>query len=329
MTNHSPILLFVKYVFCESLNLCYFVKNQKLLLLSNIQIYIQFMKPHFKPIAADESNLFKIVMQENEKEFEYPWHFHPEYELTYIIKSQGTRYVGNSIENFFDDDLVLIGPNMPHCWISSPGLSQSASAIVIYFKEEFAEKTWMESIEFGSIRQLLDLSKKGIKFDNALALSLKQNFFELQKLPAFDKLILVLKILQELAEKAKHHVLCKQGFSYELNHSHNEWINKVYKFIEINYNKKIALTDISREVNMSEEYFSRFFSKTMKKTFFEFLNEYKITRACKLLIETDRQISEVCYAAGFESVPFFYRQFKKFKNCQPKTYRLNYQSASA
>ncbi len=287
------------------------------------------MKPHFKPITADDSKLFKIVVQENGKEFEYPWHFHPEYELTYILNSKGTRYVGNSIENFSDNDLVLIGPNMPHCWISSPDLSESARAIVIYFTEEFVDKTWMQSTEFVSIRQLLDLSNKGVKFDKALALTLKQKFFELQELPSLDKLISVLKILQELAEEAKPHVLCKQGFSQELNHSHSEWINKVYKFIESNYNKKIALTDISKEVNMSEEYFSRFFSKTMKKSFFEFLNEYKINRACKLLIETDKQISEVCYAAGFESVPFFYRQFKKFKNCQPKNYRLNYQSASA
>jgi AraC-like DNA-binding protein/quercetin dioxygenase-like cupin family protein len=302
---------------------------QKLLPAPKIQLYIQFMKPHFKPIVADESNLFKIVIQKNEKEFEYPWHFHPEYELTYILKSQGMRYVGNSIENFSDDDLVLIGPNMPHCWISSPDQSQSSSAIVIYFKGEFVDKTWMQSIEFGPIRQLLDLSKKGIKFDNVPELNLREKFFELQNLPSFDRLIMVLKILQELAEKAEHHLLCKQGFTYELNHSHNERINKVYKFIEKNYHKKITLVDISKEVNMNEEYFSRFFSKTMKKTFFEFLNEYKINRACKLLIETDKQISEVCYAAGFESIPFFYRQFKKFKNCQPKNYRLNYQSASA
>jgi AraC-like DNA-binding protein len=79
---------------------------------------------------------------------------------------------------------------------------------------------------------------------------------------------------------------------------------------------------------MTEEYFSRYFSKTMKKPFFEFLNEYKINRACKLLIETDKQISEICYASGFESIPFFYRQFKKFKDCQPKTYRMNYQKVS-
>jgi len=63
------------------------------------------------------------------------------------------------------------------------------------------------------------------------------------------------------------------------------------------------------------------------KSFFTFLNEYRISRACKLLIETDKQINEICYISGFESIPFFYRQFKKFKNCQPNAYRVNYQKA--
>ena len=286
------------------------------------------MKPHFKPIPSDESNLFKVVLQENAKEFDYPWHFHPEYELTYIVTSHGMRYVGNSIENFSDDDLVLIGSNLPHCWINSPGQQQAASAMVVYFKEDFVDKAWMESSEFGSIRNLLELSNKGIKFDKTLALKLKDKFFELHKLSSLDKLILILKILQELAETTERHILCEQGFSYELNHTNNERINKVYKYIETNYHKKISLTDISKQINMSEEYFSRFFSKTMKKSFFEFLNEYKINKACKSLIETDKQISEICYASGFESIPFFYRQFKKFKNCQPKNYRMNYQKIS-
>ncbi len=285
------------------------------------------MKPHYKPVLPDESNLFTAVIQENEKEFEYPWHYHPEYELTYILKGHGVRYVGNSIENFFDDDLVLLGSNLPHSWINTTDEQQPASAIVVYLKEQFLDKTWMQSCEFEAIRKLLNLSDKGIKFDKAVALKLKDKCFELLKLPPLEKLILLLQILQELAKTTGYHFLCEQGFSYDLNYTHNERINIVYKFIQNNYHQKISLTDVAAQVNMSEEYFSRFFSKTMKKSFFEFLNEYKINRACKLLIESDKQVSEICYASGFESIPFFYRQFKKFKDCQPQFYRLNYQKA--
>lgn len=285
------------------------------------------MKPNYKLIPADESNLFKVAIQNNEKEFEYPWHYHQEYELTYILRNHGVRYVGNSIENFFDDDLVLIGSNLPHCWINTPNQQQPTGAIVVYLKEEFMNKTWIQSCEFEAIRKLLDLSKKGIKFDKAVALRLKEKCFKLLEAPPLQKLILLLQILEELGQTNEYHFLCEQGFSYDLNDTHNERINITYKFIQNHYCKRISLADVAAQSNMSEGHFSRFFSKTMKKSFFEFLNEYRINKACKMLIETDKQVSEICYASGFESIPFFYRQFRKFKNCQPKQYRLNYQKA--
>lgn len=286
------------------------------------------MKAHYKLIPS-ESNLFKAVLQENSKEFDYPWHYHPEFELTYILSSQGVRYVGNNIENFYEDDLVLMGSNLPHCWRNTVDQQQPASAIVIYLKEEFLDKTWTQSIEFEAIRKLLNLSSKGIKVSNTMALKLKPQFFDLLKAPPFEKLMILLQILQELAQTTEFHFLCEQGFAYDLSHTNNARINTAYKYIQEHYQEQISLADIAAQVNMSEEYFSRFFSKTMQKPFFEFLNEYKINRACKLLIETDKQVSEICYASGFESVPFFHRQFKKFKNCQPKSYRLSYQNVAS
>ena len=283
------------------------------------------MKPNYKPIPFDESNLFNVVFQENKKEFDYPWHYHKEYELIYIPSGQGLRYVGNSIENYFNDDLVLVGSNLPHCWIDETNQEKrTPKAVVVYIKEEFSDKTWMQSHEFTAIRNLLELSNKGIKFNQTVALRMKEKCLELPKLPPLQKLLLLIQILQDLSLSTDYTFLCEQGFSCELNGYHNERINTVYKYIDANYKNKISLAEVAAQVYMSPEYFSRFFSKVMKKSFFEFLNEYKISKACKMLIDTDKQISEICYDSGFESIPFFYRQFKKFKNCQPKQYRLNH-----
>jgi AraC-like DNA-binding protein len=282
-------------------------------------------KAHYKHIQPEESKLFTSVMQETNIQFEYPWHYHPELELTYILTSHGVRYVGNSIENFYEDDLVLIGSNLPHCWVNSTGEEQNASAIVIYLKQEFIDKTWMQSCEFETIRKMLTLSEKGIRFGRETAVRLKRKCLKLLNVSPLEKLMLLLEILQELAETNDYRLLCEQGFSHKLNYTHSERINIVYKYIQEHYREKITLGDISAKVNMTEEYFSRFFSKMMKKSFFEFLNEYKVNCACKLLIESDKQVSEICYASGFESIPFFYRQFKKFKKVQPKNYRATYQ----
>lgn len=286
------------------------------------------MKPHYKPVQAD-SNLFTCVLQESREEFDYPWHFHPEYELTYIFTSHGDRYVGNSIENFYEHDLVLVGANLPHCWIDTADEQQSVKAIVIYLKEAFLDQTWMQSHELESIRQLLKLSSRGIKFEKKVALKMKERLFTLIKLEPFERLVKLLQILNDLSRSHDFHLLCEQGFSCELDTINNERINKVYRFMLNNYQQKIRLKDIASELSMTEDHFSRYFSKTMKKSFFEFLNEFKINKACKLLIETEMPVCGVCYAAGFESVPFFYRQFKKFKHCQPKNYRSKYQSTLA
>lgn len=286
------------------------------------------MRPNYKPIPADESHLFNVVQQKSKKEFDYPWHYHQEYELIYIPNGQGIRYVGNSVENFSDDDLVLVGSNLPHCWINeSDQQKQSPNAIVIYLKQDFYEKTWLQSHEFKSINNLLELAGKGIKFNRSVALGLKEKCLQLPSLAPIQKLILLIQILQELSESTDYRLLCEQNFSCDLDHGNRERMNVVYKYIDKHYQQKISLADVAGQLYMTPGYFSKFFSKTMKKSFFEFLNEYKISKSCKLLLETDKPISEICYDSGFESIPFFYRQFKKFKKCQPKQYRLNYYKA--
>jgi AraC-like DNA-binding protein len=290
------------------------------------------MKPNYKPVLQGESKLFNVILQNNEKEFEYSWHYHKECELVYILNGYGHRYVGNNIDVFASNDLVLLGSNLPHCWINEVEHStESPSAIVVYLKEDLFSQTWFESQEFGSIRKLLELAGKGIKFSPKIALRLKKKCMELSALQPLKRFILLMEILQDLSEisEINYQILSEQDLSCNLNPVNNERINIIYKYIENNYQKKITLAEIAKAVCMSPGYFSRFFSKTMKKSFFEFLNEYKVNHSCKLLIETDKPISGICYDSGFESIPFFYRQFKKFKGCQPKQYRLNYSKASS
>ena len=286
------------------------------------------MKPHYKPIPS-ESKLFKVEFQKTSKEFYYPWHYHAELELTFILSGQGVRYVGNSIENFYEGELVLLGSNLPHSWNTTADQEQPVNAIVIYLKEDFLDKNWMQSIEFEGIRNLFALMNKGIKVDNKVAAELKQKFYELLNASPFEKLMILLQVLEYLSHNQEYRFLCQQEFTCDFDDTDKTRINAVYNYIQTHYQEQVSLADIASKLSMSEEYFSRYFSKTMKKPFFEFLNEYKINRACKLLIETDKQISEICYASGFESIPFFYRQFKKFKDCQPKNYRMNYQKVAA
>ncbi|HEY4063118.1 MAG TPA: AraC family transcriptional regulator [Puia sp.] len=281
------------------------------------------MKAQFEPIANLESNSFNALIQ-HKKEFDFPFHYHPEYELTYILASEGIRYVGNHFENFGANDLVLVGPNLPHCWKNMEELPAVASALVIQWKHDFLGNEWIDSKEFDAIKKLQQLAAKGIKFPEATALQLKERLVAIVALPPFDRLITLLQILNELATTNKYDILCKEGFSHNLDFVDNQRINTVYQYVKKNYKEKITLSAISSAVNMSEVSFSRFFSKLMKKSFFAFLNEYRINIACNLLIETDWQVIQVCYASGYESLPFFYRQFKKFKKCTPQNFKSQF-----
>jgi len=272
-----------------------------------------------------ESKPFRVIKQDNKQEFDFPWHYHPEFELTLISNSQGVRYVGNHIEKFFDHDLVLLGSNLPHCWINTADQEQPSGAIVVYFKQELIQ--WLTSGQFDAISRLFEKSNRGVKFSKDIALHVKSKFHRLLHTSPFEKYILLLKILNELSTTNEFELLSQNNFSCELDYTNNERINAVYKFVLMNYQRKISLGEVAAHVSMSEEYFSRFFSRSLMKPFFTFLNEYRISRACKLLIETDKQISQICYSVGFESIPFFYRQFKKIKEGSPLAYRLKYKDA--
>ncbi len=278
------------------------------------------MKAVYTQVLLQPENSFKTYLKVK-KEFDSPWHYHPEYELTFIINSSGVRYVGNNIETFEKNDLVLLGPNLPHCWKNTGIQNGLCSSLVIQWKEDLLGTALPIIPEFKNIHKLLQLSKKGIKFSKKIAAEFGKKQNDFLTLSPFNKYISVLKWLNEMSQTNEYTTLCEQAFTSDLNYENSRRINIVYQYLKEHYDKKIMLTDVASLINMSEEAFSRFFSKTIQKPFFSFLNEYRINIATKLLIETDMQVAEICYNCGYESLPFFYRQFIKYKNCPPQAYR--------
>src|SRR5688500_7901332 len=285
------------------------------------------MKALFEKIIPLESSSFKAYAYEMD-EFDNPWHYHPEYELTYIISSQGVRYTGNRFENFQKDDFVILGPNLPHCWKNTGAQTEKAGAIVVHWDANLLGHSWTEKQEFSAIRNLFHASARGIKFDEDVAIAFKEKLLHFLTLTPFEKLITLLEILNELSLTTRTKTLCDANFHDQLNLDDHERLNVIFQYVRSNYPRKFSLTDIAGEVHMGPESFSRFFSKIMNKPFFSFLNEYRINEACKLLIDSDFQVTHICYAVEFESLPFFYRQFKKYKGNSPYQYRMAYQLLS-
>lgn len=284
------------------------------------------MRAQYESILPPDTSSFNAFVQVK-PEFDYPFHYHPQYELTYILSSSGVRYVGNRFENFAENDLVMLGPNLPHCWKNIDAGSIEASALVIQWNEDLLGERWLEKKEFARIRQLHQLSVHGIRFPSKFALALKDELLHIVSVPAFEKIIMLVRILERLSVCEGMQTLCDYNFANNLKFDNNERLNTIYQYLKINYRNKITLSNVAAQVCMTDESFSRFFSKLMNKTFFSFLNEYRINVACKLLIESDLSIARICDQCGYESVSFFFRQFKRFKNCSPQYFRKQFQLA--
>lgn len=296
------------------------------------------MKAHFEQVRPLPENSFKAFLHEV-CEFDAPWHYHPEYELTLILSSQGIRYVGNSMESFSEGDLVLLGPNLPHCWKNSgdrkhsggmnAGERPAARAVVIQWSAQLLGRGWTENPEFSHIRRLLQFSAQGVRFQGNTCHRARKMMLRLLREHPFRKLLQLLEILDLLAGSGEGELLCEEGISYPLNLEDNDRINTVYNYIRQHYGEKITLAGVAGLVHMKEESFSRFFSRIMRKPFFAFLNEYRVTMACKLLADTDMQVARIGFACGYESLPFFYRQFARYRKMPPQSYRRLFRSGTA
>jgi AraC-like DNA-binding protein/mannose-6-phosphate isomerase-like protein (cupin superfamily) len=282
------------------------------------------VKPKYEKIEQQESLSFKAYAYEK-KEFDTPWHYHPEYELTYIVSGSGIRYVGNGFEYFDEDDLVLLGPNVPHCWKNTGKQKGRSGAIVVHWDNNLLGNN---NREFSAITDLFSKARHGIKYTPAFSTNIKEKLLTMIGLPPFERLMALLSILNELATNGDGQTLNTVAVDGSVHNYDHKRINTVYQFVRNRYHEKVTLEQIASEVHMSEEAFSRFFSKVMNKPFFTFLNEYRINAACQLLIETERPVWDVAIASGFETLPFFYRQFGKFKKLSPKKYRDNFRRAS-
>lgn len=275
------------------------------------------MKAQFEKIPISVENSLYTFLYEDEC-FSAPWHFHPEYELTYILKGEGIRYVGNSVQEFKAGDFVLLGANLPHCWKDVDTDNNGVKSIIFQWNDTVLGDNWLDKNEFKNIKKLLQKASQGVKFDN---FDVSDNLMDILNKSPLEKLLNFVHLLENLSSKNNFELLTSEGFSPNLNRKANDRMDAIYNYVHKNFHTKITLKNVSSLVSMSEEAFCRFFKKSLNKPFFLFVNEYRINRVCKLLLDTNKQVKQIAYDCGYESLPFFYRQFQKFIKCSPLEFK--------
>lgn len=286
------------------------------------------MKPFLEKIKTNQDSSYKFKKFEG-KTYPFHWHFHPEYELTFILKSVGKRFVGDHIGVFQEGDLVLLGSNLPHTWFTEPNHPQDAKdgteSIVFQFSENFLGEAIWQTPEFFSIKNLLEKSNRGLFFPEKVFKKIMPLISDFSEKNSMNRLTIFLDILNILASENDFQFLSSVSFMPQINKIHQNRMDKVFQFTHENFLKEsINQKVVANMINMSESNFSHFFKKATSKTFTEYLNELRIGYACKKLIETDETIVNICYQSGFQNVSNFNRQFLSQKQCSPKEFRKEY-----
>ncbi len=268
------------------------------------------------PITQDD--LFVILNHPNAK-FDYPIHCHPEYEINLVMKTAGTRVVGDYEEAFDDLDIVMTGPYVPHVWKSDLVTNH---VITIQFSSDLLSFQMINKRLFMPIRQLLVDSTQGLQFYGADAERIRDEIMELTRIQGFQTATKFLNLLNFMAAAPRRKLVSNMYESENLvNSSKSRRISKACKYIEENISQKISLAEVAALVNMSESAFSHFFKKKTGISFITYVNNLRVAKACDLLASTSLSASEICYDCGFNNKSNFIRIFTKRKNMTPIEYR--------
>ena len=248
------------------------------------------------------------------------WHFHPEIELVYVNGGSGKRHIGNHLSYFNDGDLILMGAYLPHYGFTDR-LTGNRSETVIQMKPDFLGSSFFDIPEMTMVKKLLKMADKGLAFHGDTKEVAGAKIELLTSLDPYDRLTELLQILKLLAASKEYAVLNVDGLAIVIDPQDNDRMNLVYGFIREHFKRPIALEEIADLVSMTVPSFCRYFKKISHKTFTQFVNEFRIVHASKLLAETSLSITEVSFESGFNNFSHFNKLFKASVGKSPSAYR--------
>ena len=285
------------------------------------------MKPLFEDIDSKRGPNSYVAYRYATGRFPFLWHYHPEYELTLILDGSGERMVGDSLEYFQPGDLVLLGPGLPHTWVSRT----ASAAVVVQFSERFIAPI-LQYPECDRIRQLLGRSSQGLSFplSGPGKADLMSSITRLPTAKAAGRITGLLDVLQALAgARGVSRPLASPYFQPAAGKKTEGRIGKVFQYVHRHSSGKVRLNEVAALINLSESAFCKFFRRTTGKTFSDYLADIRIGHACHLLSESDDTVSEIAYRSGFDSLTYFNRVFLRKKGMRPREFRTGMEGGSA
>ncbi|MDE0951193.1 MAG: AraC family transcriptional regulator [Halioglobus sp.] len=283
------------------------------------------MDPQFEAVELEGDSVIKTfpvrcaLLQEN-----HGWHYHPECELTFVAKGQGTRFIGDSVQHYEPGDIVLAGPDLPHCWINDDRDNSDPdrnNLLVLQFRPDCLGSDFLNSPDALALQNLFDRAKRGLKFSGNSTGEVASAMARLQEQSGLSRLTTFLKLLDMLTQCTEVEALTSELYYSDKTEFHGGRIGNVIDYVKANLSKDIKQTEAANLVAMTPQGFSRFFRATTGRTFVSFVNVMRIMEACRLLVNTDYDIIDIAFECGYANLSNFNRRFSELKQTTPRDYR--------
>ncbi len=280
---------------------------------------------HREITPLQEDDCF-LVFDRERNLFNFPVHFHPEYEINFIANAKGARrIVGDHIAEIDNLELVMTGPNLYHGWENYKNEGRELlHEITIQFPRDLFDHQLLHKNILKPIREMFHNANRGILFSQQATEMASERLKNISKKRGFDSYMEFQSLLYDLAISREQRLLTNISFQKNNDFFNSDRIEKIYNYVRDNYNKKIMLEDTANLLNMSIVSFSRLIKQRTGKSFVDFVNEIRLGYATRMLIETNKSISEICYECGFNNISNFNRTFKKKQTCTPSEFRTNF-----
>lgn len=278
-------------------------------------------KPILKAVEPTFGSSFTYIRFDKNKSNHYPaWHYHPEIELVFVNGGSGKRQIGSNLSYYTNGTLLLVGSNLPHCGFTDE-LTGNSSETVVQMKKNFLGGEFFDIPEMEKIKNLFEIAKSGIVFYGETKAILGNKLETIAQQNNTERLLTLLDVLNGLSKTDEFRILNAEGFTMPTDIKDNDRINVVFNYVKSNFKEEISLEEIANLSSMTIPSFCRYFKKITNKTFTQFVNEYRLVHASKLLAEQPMSITEVCFESGFNNFSHFNKSFKKFTGQSPSKYR--------
>ncbi|TCC96872.1 AraC family transcriptional regulator [Pedobacter psychroterrae] len=279
------------------------------------------MKLYLENVSKSSPNDLFQLKEEFFAFNDFPLHYHPEYELIYIIKSEGRRYIGNNIGTFQSGDIYLLGPNLPHTFYNKDFSSDNeVHQIVLQFREDFLAPNLFEKPTFHSIRSLLANSGQGLYISGENGKQAGEILRKMVKMDPSEAAISLLYLLDHLTKLPDLQILSTPSLAHEYSLRDSNRMGLVHQYLLENFRKHIDLTHAASIACLSTSAFCRYFKKYTRKTFSEFVIDLRINYACELIKQNSLSMAQISLDSGFNNSSYFNRKFKKVVKMTPQEY---------